>query len=419
MADLGINVFGFINGEFGIAEATRLNCKAIQAAGVPISLINYNVTTNHNNNDLTFTEFSDHAPHPVNLIQISPSETPNFFDYFDHSFFKDKYNILYMAWESETIPEDYVMNMNLFDEIWTPSTYCKECIEKYVGLPVRVIPHPIDIDLKETDDEDALSFYNKDLFNFLFIFDYNSSIDRKNVINLIKIFRETFDKGDNNAFLTIKTSRSHKFPSEKEQILQAIGDSKKIKIVEKIFDKNALNDVISNCDSYISLHRSEGFGLTMAEAMYFSKPVIATGYSGNLEFMNEENSFLVSAKVVASDSNVINYAANTVWSEPSLEEASVFLKTVYEGKESVQEKAVKGHETIVNDLSLKRVGQLMKNRCEELFSEKRIEQNKSTLIKLYVENILLKKDLRIYKKSAPIQLIYNIKMYFRNRKGKK
>lgn len=419
MADLGINVFGFINGEFGIAEATRLNCKAIQTVGVPISLINYNVNTNHNNNDLTFTEFSDHAPYPINLIQISPSETPNFFDYFDHSFFKDKYNILYMAWESETIPEDYVMNMNLFDEIWTPSTYCKSCIEKYVGLPVRVIPHPINIDLKETDDEEALNFYSKDLFNFLFIFDYNSSVDRKNVINLIKVFRETFDKDENNAFLTIKTSRSQKFPSEKEQILQAIGDSKKIKIVEKIFDKNALNYVISNCDSYISLHRSEGFGLTMAEAMYFSKPVIATGYSGNLEFMNEENSFLVSAEVIASDSNVINYAANTVWSEPSLQEATTFLKTVYEGKEPVQEKAAKGHQTIINDLSLKRVGELIKNRCEELFAEKRIEQNKSTLIKLYVENILLKKDLRIYKKSAPIQFIYNIKMYFRNRKGKK
>ncbi|WP_426476191.1 glycosyltransferase [Chryseobacterium sp. CBSDS_008] len=419
MENLGINVFGFINGEFGIAEATRLNCKAIQTAGIPISLINYNVNTNHNNNDLTFTEFSDHAPYPINLIQISPSETPNFFDYFDHSFFKDKYNILYMAWESETIPEDYVMNMNLFDEIWTPSTYCKECIEKYVSLPVKVIPHPINIELADTDDRDAVQFYDKSLFNFLFIFDYNSSVERKNVINLIKIFRETFDHGDNNAFLTIKTSRSQKFPTEKEQLIQAIGDSKKIKIVEKIFDKNALNYVISNCDSYISLHRSEGFGLTMAEAMYFKKPVIATGYSGNLEFMNTENSFLVPADVIASDSRVINYEANTVWSEPSLQEAGIYLKTVYEGKAEVEEKAEKGQKTIAEDLSLKRIGQLIKTRCEELFAEKRIGQNKSTLIKLYVENILLKKDLRIYKKSAPIQFIYNIKMYIRNRKGKK
>ncbi len=419
MTDLGINVFGFINGEFGIAEATRLNCKAIQTVGLPISLINYNVKTNHNNNDLTFTEFSDHAPHPINLIQISPSEVPNFFDYFDHSFFKDKYNILYMAWESETIPEDYVMNMNLFDEIWTPSTYCKECIAKYVGLPIQVTPHPIDIDLQQTDDEDALNFYDKNYFNFLFIFDYNSSIDRKNVINLIKVFKKVFDNSDNNAFLTIKTSRSAKFPSEKEQILQEIGDSKKIKIVEKIFDKNALNYIISNCDSYISLHRSEGFGLTMAEAMYFKKPVIATGYSGNLEFMNEENSFLVSAEVISSDSNVINYIANTVWSEPSLQEASEWLKIVYEGGDLVRQKSEKGMQTVMNDLSLKRVGELIKKRCEQLFSEDKIRQNKSTLIKLYVENILLKKDLRIYKKSAPIQAIYNIKMYIRNKKGKK
>lgn len=419
MAELGINVFGFINGEFGIAEATRLNCKAIQSVGLPISLINYSVKTNHNNNDLTFTEFSDHAPHPINLIQISPSETPNFFDYFDHSFFRDKYNILYMAWESETIPEDYVMNMNLFDEIWTPSTYCKECIEKYVSLPVQVIPHPINIDLQPTDDEDALKFYDKNFFNFLFIFDYNSSIERKNVINLIKVFRETFDQDDNNAFLTIKTSRSAKFPSEKEQILKEIGESKKIKIVEKIFDKNALNYIISNCDSYISLHRSEGFGLTMAEAMYFKKPVIATGYSGNLEFMNADNSFLVEGEKISYGSDDLNYNSNTIWSEPSLKEAGEYLKTVYEGSDDVQEKAEKGQQTIVSNLSLKRVGGLIKKRSEELLSEDRIKQNKSTLIKLYVENILLKKDLRIYKKSAPIQFIYNIKMYIRNRKDKK
>lgn len=419
MADLGINVFGFINGEFGIAEATRSNCKAIQAVDMPISLINYNVNTNHNNNDLTFTEFSDHAPHPINLIQISPSETPNFFDYFDQSFFNGKYNILYMAWESETIPEDYVMNMNLFDEIWTPSTYCKECIEKYVSLPVKVIPHPIDMHLETTNDEDALHFYDNKHFNFLFIFDYNSSIERKNVINLINVFRETFDVTENNAFLTIKTSRSAKFPIEKEQILQAIGDSKKIKIVEKIFDKNALNYVISNCDSYISLHRSEGFGLTMAEAMYFGKPVIATGYSGNLQFMSDENSFLVEAEKVSYGSNDLNYSSNTIWSEPLLKEAKEYLKIVYEGKENVQNIAEKGSQTIAEDLSLKRVGEVIKGRCQDLFNEDKIRQNKSTLIKLYVENILLRKDLRIYKKSAPIQFIYNIKMYIRNKKGKK
>lgn len=419
MVDLGISVFGFINGEFGIAEATRLNCRAIQSVGIPMSLFNYNVNTNHNNNDFTFTEFSEHAVHPINLIQVSPSEVLHFFEYFDYSLFKGKYNILYVAWESETIPEDYIVNINLFDEVWTPSEYCKKCLEKFIALPIKVIPHPINIDLKPTEDEDALNFFTKDFFNFLFIFDYNSSIERKNVINLIKVFKDTFDKYENNAFLTIKTSKSNRFADEKEQILQAIGDSKKIKIVEKIFDKNSLNYIISNCDSYISLHRSEGFGLTMAEAMYFGKPTIGTNYSGNLQFMNHENSFLIDAQKVSYGSDDLNYGSNTIWSEPSLEKASEYLKKVYEGETDVKIIAEKGRETIANDFSLSGIGKLIKKRCEELISGEKISQNRSGLIKLYIENIYLKKDLRIYKKSKPIEFIYGIKMYFRKRKEKK
>jgi hypothetical protein len=88
---------------------------------------------------------------------------------------------------------------------------------------------------------------------------------------------------------------------------------------------------------------------------------------------------------------VINYAANTVWSEPHCRKLPP-LKMVYEGKEPVQEKAVKGRETIVNDLSLKRVGELIKSRCEELLRRKELEQNKSTLIKLYGKHLIEKRS---------------------------
>jgi len=417
----GINVFGFITGEFGIAEATRLNCKAIQAAGLPLSILNYDVKTNHNTNDHTFKEFSEDAPHPINLVQVSPSTTEivHFFEYFDSSLFKEKYNILYVAWESETLPGDYIVNINLFDEVWTPSEYCKTCLEKFIALPIKVIPHPIDIELKPTYDTDAEHFYNKEMFNFLFIFDYNSSIERKNVINLIQTFRSTFEGWDNNAFLTIKTSKSEKFSAEKDQIIQAVGDSGKIKIVEKIFAKNVLNYIISRCDSYISLHRSEGFGLTMAEAMYFGKPTIGTGYSGNLQFMNDENSFLVKAQKVSYGSDDLNYNSETIWSEPSLDEASEYLKKIYSGGEAVKKQADQGQATIRNHFSLAGIGSMIKKRCEEIIEDKKIVQSRSGLISMYAEYISLKKDLRIYKKSKLIEAVYNIKMYFRNRKQKK
>lgn len=415
----GINVFGFIKGEFGIAEATRLNCKAILQAGIPLNIINYDVKTNHNDNDNTFTKFAEKAEYPINLIQISPSEEVfNFFSHFDFSFFQGKYNILYMAWESETIPESYIAHINLFDEIWTPSEYCKKCIEKYVSLPVIVIPHPVQFPLNEPEDKSVEDIFDEDKFNFLFIFDYNSSLERKNVLNLIKAFRKTFDTTENNAFLTIKTSLSTRFSKEKKQILDAIGSSEKIKIVEKIFDKNSLNNLINHCDCYISLHRAEGFGLTMAEAMFLGKPVIATGYSGNLEFMNSENSFLVHAQKVNSQSAVINYDSNTIWSEPDLQQAEEYLKIVFSNKELLTSTALKGYVTVHEKLSFQHIGQLIKQRLE-IIAQNKIQKNKSSLIKIYSEYVRLKKDIKIYKKSAAIQFIYNIKMYLRNRKGRK
>ena len=114
----GVNVLGYIDGEFGLGEAVRLNIKAIKAAGIPVSLANYEVQTAHRHNDKTFTDFSSEFPHSINLIQISPAEVRNLMAYKDAPKLENKYNILYAAWESEHFPEEYVQSIKFFDEIF-------------------------------------------------------------------------------------------------------------------------------------------------------------------------------------------------------------------------------------------------------------------------------------------------------------
>ena len=269
-----------------------------------------------------------------------------------------------MNWESEYFPLEYILNISYFDEIWVPTLYCKEIISNYVNLPVNIVRYPIEINLKNSLNEDAASFYDKTKFNFLFMFDYNSTFERKNPLNLIKAFDEAFGKDDQSVMLTIKTSSSKRYANEKNALLNAVSDFKNIKIVEKIFEKETLHHIIKNCNSYISMHRSEGFGLTMAEAMYFAKPVIATNYSGNLEFMNKRNSFLVPFKMVQVDVDIINYDKNTIWSNPDIHQAAQLMRLV------------------------------RKNGIE----------------------INLKNDLHIVKKSKLISIILKIKLYIRNKK---
>lgn len=416
---MGVNVFGFIGGEFGLGEAVRLIIKALNKAEVPVSLINYDVETNHEHNDNTFNNFSDKAIYPVNLVLLGPSEAKRVLIHYPEDFFKNKYNIFYLNWESEYIPQEYIDNFSFYDEIWVPAQYCKDILTKVCDIPVNVVPYPIEIEVDSVPDEEAATFYNQNTFNFFFMFDYNSSMERKNTLNLINAFEKAFGKEDTSVSLIIKTSKSTKFVKERELLESHISGFKNIKIVEKIYDKQTLHKIIKGCSAYVSLHRSEGFGLTMAEAMFFGKPVIATNYSGNLEFMNKDNSFLVDFKRAKIDSSVINYDSNTIWSEPSVDHAAELMKLVKENSQAVRDVAIKGEESIYNNFSSKKIASIADGLIKNVYKSIAPSPAKNELITLYIENILLRKDLRIYKKSAPIQFIYNIKMYIRNKKGKK
>jgi glycosyltransferase involved in cell wall biosynthesis len=415
--EIGVNVIGFINGEFGLGEAIRLLIKAMKKADIPVALLNYDVHTYHQHNDSSYTDFTTEAPYPINLVLLGPSEASKVITFFpDVELFKNKYNIYYLNWESEYFPPDYVENIKLYDEIWVPSNYCKDVISKLVDKPVTVVHYPIEIETIE--DEESKSFYDTSAFNFLFMFDYNSTLERKNTLNLIDAFEKAFGKNDKSVCLTIKTSKSTRFQKDKEKLMNKINGFENIKIVEKIFEKNTLHNIIKGCDSYISLHRSEGFGLTMAEAMFFAKPTIGTGYSGNLEFMTNENSFLVDYEMAKAGVDYANYDKNTIWSEPNVDHAATLLKKIKENSNSVSKIALKGQATIKDDFSSQKIGNYIKNRLQTILSTFEINPMKNELISYFIKNEKLEREMYIVNKSKLMRSILDIKLYFRNRKKK-
>lgn len=418
--NFGVNIFGFIGGEFGLGEAVRLIIKAFNNAEIPVSLINYDIQTNHRQDDTTFKNYSNEAVYSINLVLLGPSEAKKIISHYpDESFFKNKYNIFYLNWESEYISPEYLDNLSFYDEIWVPAQYVKDTLSKVCDIPVNVIPYPIEINVDDKSDPEMENFYPENSFNFLFMFDYNSSLERKNTLNLISAFEKAFGKTDMSVSLIIKTSKSDRFKKEKETLQKHIKGFQNIKIIEKIYAKQTLHKIIKGCDAYISLHRSEGFGLTMAEAMYFGNPVIATNYSGNLQFMNLDNSFLVDYEKAVIKSSNINYDRNTVWSEPNIDHAAELMKLVKANSEEVVKKALKGKETILTDLSVKKIGALAKKRVENIFQTFEPHKLKNSMINLIIENEKMKHELYIIRKSKLMMSILDIKLYFRNRKNKK
>src|SRR5262249_52403809 len=149
-------------------------------------------------------------------------------------------------------------------------------------------------------------------FMFLFVFDLFSIVERKNPFGLITAFTRAFQPGEG-PILVIKTINGHLRLNDLERVRAAAAGRPDIAIVDEYYTAQQKNALLGICDCYVSLHRSEGFGLTMAEAMGLEKPVIATGYSGNVDFMTPHNSFLVDYVTGSVPAGCAPYPVGSAW----------------------------------------------------------------------------------------------------------
>ncbi|GIZ08244.1 glycosyltransferase family 4 protein [Flavobacterium sp. UMI-01] len=414
----GINIIGYTESEFGLGEAVRLNCKAARKKNIPLCLIDYDQIKRNPNYQYRF----DYA---VNLVQIALGDLESFFANIDSNLFKNRYTILFLVWESEYIAPEIIPNLQLFNEIWTTSEYCKSIFKKVFTDPIIVVPHPIEMELIANPTKNTTSLFNPNAFSFLFVFSYHSSIERKNPFFLIEAFKTAF--GNNNQVeLVIKTVGGHQYKKAKQRLLKSTANATNIKIIDQEMDKKSVNELIHACDAYVSLHHSEGFGLTLAEAMFFGKPTIATNYSGNTEFMTTQNSYLVDYELGFIENPDHNFCANTLWANPILEDAVAKLKAVYEKEEQRTDKATLASLQIKEQLSFESIGNIIFERISYLYTHfdkvvTKQSQYNYFLNQLYctkAENAKLKREIRRMKKNLIIRFIVYLKDTTRKVKSK-
>jgi len=226
-------------------------------------------------------------------------------------------------------------------------------------LPITRIPHAIEVSRVKNVDR---SFWGWDVkeFVFLFIFDFFSYFERKNPLALMYAFLKAFSP-EEKVRLVIKCNNSSFDPSCFERMKeQARGAN--ISIIDKYLYRDEINALVAHCDCYVSLHRSEGFGLTLAEAMYLGKPVIATGYSGNMDFMNTDNSYPVKYKLVPIEKDIGPYKKGCLWAEPDARHAAELMRYVYDHQEHAKDKGQIAAVDIKNNFNFTVVGKLMQER---------------------------------------------------------
>jgi glycosyltransferase involved in cell wall biosynthesis len=257
----------------------------------------------------------------------------------------------YWAWELPTFPSGWDSFSDSLHEIWVPSRFVRDSLEKHCGLPIKIVPHPIFLPVASPYPRRNWGWPD-DEFIVLSMFDMRSSFYRKNPIGAVRAFTQAFASTPK-VRLIIKVGNAMAFPEQMNQLNAEIGTAHNIHLLTTVYDQNRIADLISAADVILSLHRSEGFGLTLAEAMAHGKPVIATGWSGNTDFMTRENCGLVGYEMKeVYDPGGPYEAHDTEWAEPNIEDAANWLRELHRSPDLRRALGERAHAAIIASCGL-------------------------------------------------------------------
>ncbi|MGC9272030.1 glycosyltransferase [Acidiphilium sp.] len=233
------------------------------------------------------------------------------------------------AWELPTTPPSWDVGARFVHEIWAPSQFCVNAFERLAPGRVRLVPYPLAAlpDLPVSGSRADFGIADNVLV-VLVVLNVASSLVRKNPEAAIAAFRAAFgDRGD--VLLIVKLSGTGFYPSDRQIIISAIGSSQNIRVIDQNLPESALRGLIAISDIVLSLHRAEGFGLIPATAMLFGRAVVATGWSGNMDFMDADSAGLVDFTLVpVVDPRGVYTQADCSWAEPDVSHAAQMLRAL-------------------------------------------------------------------------------------------
>jgi glycosyltransferase involved in cell wall biosynthesis len=359
---LGVNVIGLFRHTSGLQRNAVEVVDALRSAGVETSL--RDVPTRFQRDDRPRAGFDGLERFPVTIIDIG-LDVPVAEAYRLAGLHRrgGVYRVAVWSWELEQLPPGWHDRGKDVDEIWAPTNFIAGAVLP-LGKPVTTILTPVR--LPAFDPLPKAHFgLDPGRFAFLFVFDMNSRLPRKNPLGLIRAFRTAF-KPSEPVDLVIKVSPQEQFYPEWWRELRSAAAGAGVRLIDRSLSRGDLFALMNACDAYVSLHRSEGLGLTMAEAMLLGKPTIATGYSGNLDFMTPENSYLVDYERVAIAEDVPPYPKGLVWAEPSVAHAAGLMRRVVDRPVEAHAVAARGRADAARLLAPEAAGRRMAARLEEI-----------------------------------------------------
>jgi glycosyltransferase involved in cell wall biosynthesis len=327
---IGMNVVGFLTADLGIGESARCMVRAADAARLPVALVPLKLNCRNRLGDPTFEHrLADENPHGVNVFHLDPPVARDVDHHHGPTFRRGHYNIGFFAWELPEFPDAWTAAFDYFDEVWCPSSFVTEAVALKAPIPVLTMPHAIGFERPTAAPAELRARFGLPTRPFLFLclFDLNSYSARKNPRAVVEAFRRSGLAGPD-AALVIKVHNADANPSDFAALQQAVADLPGTVIVNGTLSRTDVYALEAACDCYVSLHRSEGFGLAVAECMYLGKPVIATDWSATAEYLNHDNGYPVPYTLVPLTENHGPYTKGSIWAEPSVDAAAARMRAV-------------------------------------------------------------------------------------------
>ena len=358
---------GYLRAATGLGEAARSDARALAAAQVDFSLVDFCIDDMVVANDDSWNhKLTRRFSYQANLMHFNPDMMLRFRQQFPEPLFRGRYNIGCWIWELPVIPDAWRECLAEFDEIWTGSEFSRQAIAAVTTVPVLTMPSSVAPEPDPALGRPAFGLPDGK-FLFLVMYDVMSAQDRKNPQGAIAAFREAFGAGDAGVGLIIKINHAASDPAEVAQLRQLVSGLSQAYVLDQPMSRREVISLISLCDAVVSLHRSEGFGLVLAEAMALGRPVIGTNWSGNIDFMRPGNSCLVDARLVPVRSRHPLYLyADQCWADPDFGQAASWMRRLREEPALAAEIGRQGRETMRQEFSPAVVGALMRRRLEAI-----------------------------------------------------
>lgn len=363
----GVLFIGYAEGDLGLGQAFRNILRAVALSVSPFAIYPFRVGIETRLIGPFMPERYDltHA-YPINVIYVAPDYAPVVLGLMDRRLVQDSYNVLHTVWELPEAPAAWRSKLKRINEIWAPNMFVANAFRDIFSGPIPIIPNTVDV---EDGPYPSRGDYGmaSNRYYFMFSFDYFSSPFRKNPLGVVEAFQAAFPRGDENAGLILKSiGPSDKYPDISEKIRTAAAFDDRILVIDRGMSRHEVLGLLHACDCYVSLHRAEGFGLGMAEAMSFGRVVIGTNFSGNTDFLTETTGFPIPYTLRPVLRHEYPWSKGQVWADPDLSAAVSTMRMVFHSPDIARQRAAAGQKFIRDHFAPVVVGQIIKDRINRI-----------------------------------------------------